>query len=276
MCELFAMSSAVPATVTYSLEQFAKHGGLTAGNKDGWGICYYEEEDIRLIKEPTPAASSPWVKFIAEQELASDCVVAHVRMASRGRTHLENTHPFERELAGRRHVFAHNGTLAEVHEKWPLRDQRFQPIGETDSEHAFCVLLERLHDLWYGATRPPALADRQEVIAQFAADMRPLGQINFLYTDGDILWVHGHKRHHTIDGVVSAEATPPGLHLLRQTREPVGEKLECDGLKVATGQPGIVLFASVPLNDEDWQPIPEGTLIAIRNGHEVARVGQGG
>ena len=123
MCELFAMSSAAPATVTYSLERFAQHGGLTAGNKDGWGICYVEHEDIRLIKEPEPAASSPWVKFIAEQALASDCVIAHVRMASRGRPHLENTHPFERELAGRRHVFAHNGTLAEVQDKVAARGQ---------------------------------------------------------------------------------------------------------------------------------------------------------
>ena len=29
MCELFAMCSRVPATVTYSLEEFAPHGGET-------------------------------------------------------------------------------------------------------------------------------------------------------------------------------------------------------------------------------------------------------
>ena len=42
MCELFAMSSRVPATVTFSLEEFARHGGLTAPHKDGWGIVYYD------------------------------------------------------------------------------------------------------------------------------------------------------------------------------------------------------------------------------------------
>ena len=272
MCELFAMSSAVPAAVTYSLEQFAKHGGLTAGNKDGWGICYYEEEDIRLIKEPEPASSSPWVRFIAGQQLASDCVIAHVRLASHGKPHLENTHPFERELAGRRHVFAHNGTLRDVQDSFPLRGQRFRPIGETDSEHAFCLLLERLHDLWYGAARPPALSDRQRVIAGFAADMRRLGQINFLYSDGDCLWVHSHKRRYQENGGFS-EARPPGLHLLHRTREAGGETLECAGLRVSSDRPGMVLFASVPLNDDAWQPIPEGTLITIRKGHEVARAG---
>ena len=29
MCELFAMSSDVPATVNYSLEEFLRYGGLT-------------------------------------------------------------------------------------------------------------------------------------------------------------------------------------------------------------------------------------------------------
>jgi len=30
------MSSNVPATVTYSLEEFSRHGGLTGPHKDGW------------------------------------------------------------------------------------------------------------------------------------------------------------------------------------------------------------------------------------------------
>ena len=63
--------------------------------------------------------------------------------------------------------------------------------------------------------------------------MRPLGQINFLYSDGDCLWVHGHKRRQHIDGRIT-EPRAPGLHLLHHTREPHGEKLECDGLKVAS------------------------------------------
>jgi predicted glutamine amidotransferase len=35
MCELFAMASRVPATVSLSLEEFSKHGGLTNPHKDG-------------------------------------------------------------------------------------------------------------------------------------------------------------------------------------------------------------------------------------------------
>jgi predicted glutamine amidotransferase len=38
MCELFAISSAKAVAVRYSLNEFAKHGGLTHQNKSGWGI----------------------------------------------------------------------------------------------------------------------------------------------------------------------------------------------------------------------------------------------
>ena len=38
MCELFAVSSSAPVAVRYSLNEFAKHGGLTHANKSGWGI----------------------------------------------------------------------------------------------------------------------------------------------------------------------------------------------------------------------------------------------
>ena len=36
------MSSRLPSTVDYSLEEFSRHGDLTAPNRDGWGIVYYE------------------------------------------------------------------------------------------------------------------------------------------------------------------------------------------------------------------------------------------
>ncbi len=51
MCELFAMSSRVPTEVRFSLETFSRRGGLSGRNKDGWGLAYYEENDVRLIKE---------------------------------------------------------------------------------------------------------------------------------------------------------------------------------------------------------------------------------
>ena len=56
MCELFAMSSRQPATVTFSLEEFARHGGRSAPHKDGWGIAYVQDRDAWVIKETAPAS----------------------------------------------------------------------------------------------------------------------------------------------------------------------------------------------------------------------------
>jgi len=42
MCELFAVSSKVPTNVSFSLEEFSRHGGGTAHHKDGWGLAFYD------------------------------------------------------------------------------------------------------------------------------------------------------------------------------------------------------------------------------------------
>jgi glutamine amidotransferase len=39
MCELSAMSALQPAEVSFSLEEFSQHGGLSGPHKDGWGIA---------------------------------------------------------------------------------------------------------------------------------------------------------------------------------------------------------------------------------------------
>ena len=50
------------------------------------------------------------------------------------------------------------------------------------------------------------------LLVAFAADMRALGPANFLYSDGDTLFAHGHRRIHS-DG---EPAEPPGLWLLER------------------------------------------------------------
>jgi glutamine amidotransferase len=64
MCELFAMSSAPPATATYSLEVFSRHGGLAGPHKDGWGIAHDAGGDVRLLEETRPASESACLRFI--------------------------------------------------------------------------------------------------------------------------------------------------------------------------------------------------------------------
>ncbi|MDH3689831.1 MAG: class II glutamine amidotransferase [Gammaproteobacteria bacterium] len=212
MCGLFAMSSKVPSTVNYSLDEFAKHGGVTYSNRSGWGIAYYHDRDAFLVKEPEPAADSPWAKFISEQDVESDSVIAHVRLATIGTPTLQNTHPFKRELGGHAHVFAHNGTLNGLHDKVSADKLAYHPIGDTDSELAFCVLLDRLKSVWTSPRRIPSAEDRLAAFADFAAEMAGFGSVNFLYSDGDILFVHGHRRIYESNGQFT-DPQPPGLSM---------------------------------------------------------------
>ena len=147
MCELFAISSRLPATVSLSLKTLAEHGGGSAPHADGWGIAYYREDDARLIKDTSAAHDSDWVRFVQSRGLSSTTIISHIRKATRGGVRLQNTHPFARELGGQMHVLAHNGTLKGVHDHPDFALGHFHPIGDTDSEHAFCNLLARMEGL---------------------------------------------------------------------------------------------------------------------------------
>jgi len=265
MCELFALSSRLPATVDISLQAFAERGGRTGPHKDGWGIACYDGLDARIIRDTTTAADSDWVRFLEHHPMRSTRVISHVRLSTLGDRTLSNTQPFLRELGGRIHVFAHNGHLPGIWDQPALRPGYHRPVGDTDSEYAFCALLARLEPLWLAAT-PPSMAERIGVVTEFAKDLQPLGPANFLYSDGELLIAHGHRRTQS-DGSIA----PPGLWMLERSCPVSGGDLDTRGLKVSHVGQRVVLLASVPLTDEDWRPLGEGELAAFQGAEERGR-----
>ena len=261
------MSSRHPANVRFSLEEFSRHGGLAGPHKDGWGIAWYEGGDIRLVKEPSAASDSACLGFIQDHPFRSTMVVGHIRRATQGRLTLANTQPFTRELGGQMHVFAHNGDLdgARLRNSFPLG--AYHPVGETDSEYAFCALLERLSRLWREPKQAPPVAMRLALVSEFAAGLRALGPANFLYADGDALFVHGHKRTHA-DGI-----RPPGLHVLCRTCAAESGAFATEGLSIEPAEIAqeVVIAASVPLTaGEPWQALADGEIVAVRGGRIVS------
>ncbi|MEH6548040.1 MAG: class II glutamine amidotransferase [Sneathiella sp.] len=266
MCELFAVSSLNRVAVDYSLHEFSQHGGLSHLNKSGWGMSFQQDLDTLLIKEAMPAFDSAWVKFIHDQHLSSNCIMAHVRYATKGDPIFENTHPFKREAFGRAHVFAHNGSLKEFEDALPLRSTTFLPMGQTDSEHAFCYLLNELSDVW--ETSPPSLNQRLKILASVALKMRATGSANFLYSDGDILFAHADKRRYDSEGTFGPNQSP-ALHWIARR----DFKASGIDLKSPNGQSQkAVLIASVPLSKDDWQGLPRGTIIAIKSGRIIEQI----
>jgi glutamine amidotransferase len=269
MCELFCLTSRYPTRATFSLETFARRGARGGTTIDGWGIALHDGRDVRLYKEPEPGGDSAWLAFVGQRHAASRLIISHIRRATMGGISLGNTQPFIRELGGRMHVFAHNGRLEGIEARYTTAKKRFRPVGETDSEIAFCMLADRLSPLWNTATIP-ALDYRLEIISQFAEELRELGPANFLYSDGDALFAHGHRRIQ-----VSGTIEPPGLWMLHRECAIDTDGLQGFGVTVeASGEAQVItLLASVPLTDEGWRPLAEGELVVVRHGRVVASRG---
>ena len=261
MCELFACSAATPISVRISLEELARHGGATGPHRDGWGAAFYQGRDVLLVREPQSASQSACMQFLVQHAFESPCVIAHVRKAVGGERTLANTQPFIRELGGRTHIFAHNGVLRGI-EAQSSRARRFHTVGETDSERAFCLLLERLAPLW-GRMQPPPLDGRRTIIADFFAEMRNLGPANFIYSDGDALFAHADRRTQADGGI-----RPPGLHWYCPSCAGFSS-LRLAGVELAAGTP-MALIASVPLSDARWLPLEPGELLTFRDGQLIA------
>lgn len=269
MCELLAMSARFPTTIHLSLDELARHGGDTGPHGDGWGIGFVQEGDALMFREPDAASRSPWVPFLQQHDLRSDIVLAHIRRATQGRRALRNTQPFSRELGGRTHLFVHNGMLPGIEADARFASRRFRRVGDTDSEQAFCALLDRLARRWEDGL--PSLDDRLAEIVAFAAELRTLGPANFLYTDGDAIFAHAHRRRQN-DG----EIKPPGLHLLCRRCSADADGVPLAGLAIPPeARQEVALLASVPLSNEAWTPLEEGEIAVLREGRVVQRVMRG-
>jgi glutamine amidotransferase len=142
------MNCNAPTDVTFSFRGFAQRGGHTDHHADGWGIAFFEGDDsvadgsdrgLRHFVDHQPACSSPVAELISRYPIKSRNVISHIRKATQGRVALENCHPFVRELWGRYWVFAHNGDLKDFA---PRLHGSFRPVGTTDSERAFCWIMQ--------------------------------------------------------------------------------------------------------------------------------------
>ncbi|MES2071964.1 MAG: class II glutamine amidotransferase [Pseudomonadota bacterium] len=189
MCQLLGMNCNNPAEITFSFEGFSERGGRTDEHKDGWGIAFYHGSGCRLFTDYLSSITSPLAEMIKRNPIKSRNVIAHIRKATQGTIILENSHPFMRELWGKYWTFAHNGDLKGYH---PALDGIFHPVGETDSEHAFCYLMEGLRKRFpdCSASKLPAREDLFDAIAALTQEIAAHGIFNFMLSNGEVLFAH--------------------------------------------------------------------------------------
>ena len=182
MCELLGMPANVPTDIVFSFTGLVQRGGKTGPHTDGWGITLYEGKGCRTFKDPDPSVESKVAELVMDYPIKSCSVISHIRQANRGGVKLENTHPFIRELWGKNITFAHNGQLSGFKK---LKLSHFWPVGDTDSEYAFCWIMGKLKERY--TTKPRSWQAVFKYIAILCKELDSLGVFNALISDGELL-----------------------------------------------------------------------------------------
>ena len=268
MCELLGMNCNVPTDICFSFAGFQARGGATDVHADGWGIGCFEGREgdgeknsargCRVFLDPNPSASSPIASLVRNYPIRSMNVIAHIRKATQGVVALENTHPFQRELWGRYWLFAHNGNLADS--AAPAQsDAHFRPVGNTDSERAFCHLMNRLEAV-FGA-QVPAEGALFDTVAEWAREVGAQGECNFLLSNGEWLFAHASTRL----ACIVRQAPFAKAHLK-------DEDLTVDFADLTTPNDRVAVIATIPLTDDEvWTEIAPGSLWLFREGSPVMK-----
>lgn len=185
MCQLFGMNSKQAAVTSFELAGFMRRGGDTDHHADGWGVAFIEPDNCAIFSDAQASVASQTAKKIIEQPIAARNVIAHVRKATHGGISEQNCHPFTRKLWQRDWVFAHNGKLENY---YPNLSGPYFPLGETDSERAFCWLLQELRN-HFGVTHPAQGALRKK-LNELADRVAEFGVFNFLLSEGQDLFAY--------------------------------------------------------------------------------------
>lgn len=251
MCQLLGMNANTPTDVMFSFAGLARRADE---HNDGFGVAFFEGQGVRVFVDPQSAACSPVAELVKRYPIRSEHVIAHIRKATQGAVRLENCHPFQRELWGRYWVFAHNGDLEAFS---PHLHGAFRPVGDTDSERAFCWLLQELAKAHAGV---PTVAELSATLRELVPRIASHGSFNALLSNGQALWAHGSTRLHWL------VRRHPFTHASLRDAD-----LRVDFSAVTTPNDRVAVIATEPLTgDEAWTPFDAGELRVFVGGEPVA------
>lgn len=251
MCQLLGMNCATPTDITFSFRGFSQRAGITSDHSDGFGIAFFEDKACRLFVDNQSAVESPIAELVRNYPIKSRNVIAHIRKATQGKINLENSHPFSRELWGRQWIFAHNGDLKDF---LPELSGRFTPVGNTDSERAFCYLLDQLVKRF--GYNEPKLDQVFDLLAEISPSIAEHGTFNFCLSNGQALFTYATTKLHWL--VRKYPFKPAQL---------IDIEVEVDFSQVTTPEDRVAVITTEPLTqNEEWTAFQEGEMILFRDG----------
>lgn len=264
MCRLFGFRSVIPSQVHRSLVN--ADNALAAQSErhpDGWGVAYYIEDAPHVTRSAATALQDNLFKRVSGV-VASETVIAHVRKATVGDTHVLNCHPFQYG----RWTFAHNGEIPDFPEVREEVENQISPrlrryiLGDTDSERIFFLFLTRL--LQYGPLSSrfhlesvsAALEETVNIVREIADD-RDLDEpslLTFVVTDG-----------------ITMAAIQGGKQLYWSTHKTrCGDRDTCPHFAdvcespTSTGVVNHLIVSSEPVIDENvWQAFEPGEVVGV-------------
>lgn len=275
MCFDLDISPTVNFQAPSPVEAESSAAGSTGGLY-GWGVGWYpsSEKGASVVKDPTSggdqnvsSALGDWNRF------RSTVFVSHLRGHQRQRRQ-QDAQPFVRSYGGRQWIFAHDGDLAS---DWTTRlplpdDPAFDPLGRTDSEHAFCWLLSRIHSRRY---RNLADVEPEQLLAWFR-ELNIGGQLNVILTDGEHLAVY--RDAEAKGQLYWTRRIPPHSNNELSSRS-IEITLSATGDENRTG----LIFSTEPLREKqsdekpspeaksaaNWETLAPGQLMIARRGTTV-------
>lgn len=226
----------------------------------GWGFGWYPGDDGAgvVIKNPRSMRESVMTRVLRDWDrFRSSTFVCHILGAAK-RVSQQDTLPFLIRYANRHFIFTHNGKLSRhiLTELSLGEEPLYEPVGRTDSEHAFCWLLAQLRA---SKARSLGKADRELLHGLFRT-LNRYGTANFLITDGQVLVAYN-----------DAKGGGKGFHYARRKPPHKETLLRNDLLELDFGDPhdhshSMLLFSTTPLSDGDWKPLQPGEMIVARLG----------
>ena len=251
MCQLLGMNCNTPTDILFSFTGFSTRA---VEHKDGFGVAFFEGRGVRCFVDAQSARTSPVAEIVRRYPIKSDNVIAHIRKATQGRVALENTHPFVRELWGRYWVFAHNGDLQRYA---PRLHAAYRTVGDTDSERAFCWLLQELNK---AHASMPGIAELTRTLGELVPCIAAHGTFNFMLSNGQALWTHCATHLHYL-----VRQHPFASAVLQD------EDLRVNFADVTTPADRVAIVVTEPLTrDEPWTAMSPGELCVFVDG---ARIG---
>ena len=245
-------------------------------NGDGFGVGYYADETISLEPAIFTAITPAWNNLNLTRlasKTKSKVVFGHVRASTTGLLAEPNCHPWSYNTL----LFMHNGGIA----SFPLikrrlqseiRDRYFLHVqGNTDSENAFALFLNCLHDrgidpsksypdgIPHGALRD-ALCDTISKINTWCKEVNTTepSLLNFAVTDGKSVVCTRYISSKTDEAASLFYSSGTSFHQYAKGQY----RME----RMDKGQ-DIIMIASEPLTFEraDWVTVPTNTILTIHN-----------